>query len=157
MPPPSGKNQSASLFLTLTIGLTLLLGLPLAFSVPTVQQLPEWFWILTDKPLTNLDTFLGAGVALLLATVFVARQAAARRRCCIGVCLLIAAGTAAQYGMALAEKRGFDSLKDRMITTGHAEFARTACMDLSPWWVLKHYEELVTHPGWQVICSKPPG
>src|SRR4030095_16414055 len=87
-----------------------------------VHRLRGWFWPLWSKPL-ELGWVIAttAAVAGLAALAFAWRQ---RPQWALGCVFLLGATT--QFGLALAEGRGLDALRERAVITGHGEFARTA-------------------------------
>jgi len=63
-----------------------------------------------------------------------------------------------QFALAWTEGRGIEALRDRMVTTGHAEFAEQAVRVESPKRLVSDYERLVA--GGELgryAPSKPPG
>ncbi len=94
---------------------------------------------------------------LLVTLICQPKLASSRRGTVAGLIALVLSGLALQHGLALMEGRGIDGLRDRMIRTGHAEFARTASYDLSPWGVLTHYEQVMQAGSQAYARSKPPG
>ena len=143
---------AAASFLTLCAGTLLIVG------YPTVQRLPAWFWPFQDKQMLDIGVIVVFAFALPLAVRFVATGAEdGYWRFSAGLAALILLGFVLQQGLAFAEKRGFDGMRDQIRTSGHAEFARTAGLDLGAWNVLLQYEELMEAPGQDFARSKPPG
>ncbi|MEZ5966100.1 MAG: hypothetical protein R3F56_19850 [Planctomycetota bacterium] len=120
--------------------------------VPTVHALRGWFWPLRGKPPQV------AWLLLACATVGVLSVVAyrVRRRYALATCCLFAAGVAAQYGAALAEGRGLDALRERVVFTGHSEFARIAASGRPALDLLTDYENLAGRDN-PYCAVKPPG
>ena len=138
---------------------TVVAGALLAAGVPTVQRLSGWFWPLHDRGLLQLAPLLAVAFAipLLVGLCMPEDHAASPRRLVGGLVLLVVFGGALQHGLALSEGRGLSGMRDRILWTGHSEFARTASLDLDYWLVLTRYEELVRSPSQAYARSKPPG
>ena len=104
-------------------GLALGHWLVLAGHLRLLDGLPGWFWHFIAKPAGPvwLVALLLAGV---LAAVRVARGAPGRDGLRDAALVVLAAGL--QYGWALLEGRGAQAVTDRIVRTGHAEFARVA-------------------------------
>ncbi len=125
------------------------------FRVPLLQNLPGWFWPFTDKPIASwwLLVFLGL-MPVLGALLWKAPFAPALR---IGGVFGI--GLVNQFGFAYLEGRGLDGLRDRMVHSGHAEFATIAVQyDESALEVMRHYEQWLQEGKLGTFAhSKPPG
>jgi hypothetical protein len=125
-------------------------------ALPTVQRQRHWFWPLRAKPLEALIVLF---LLLLTAavTAFVARAARSRPRQLVGVALIGLLGLALQHGLALAEGRGIDGMRDRIVFSGHSEFAYLASVRPRLGATLRGYEALAAHPRLPYARSKPPG
>jgi len=111
------------------------------FEFPLLQRMPGgWFWKFHDTPLES-PIFL-VGVTLLggLALWHVVRFP---KRVAVNLMLLVVCGYGAQLGIAFAEGRGIDGLRDRLVTTGHSEFAVIAATRTDLWEVATRYEAVV--------------
>jgi hypothetical protein len=109
----------------------------LGFRIPLLQRLPGgWFWKLHDTPLEMLPLI---GVTLSGAAVvwFVLRYP---ERIAVNLTLLVLLGYGAQLGLAFAEGRGVDGLRDRLVETGHADLAVFAATRTDLW-------EVATRPS----------
>ena len=72
--------------------------------------------------------------------------------------LLFLLGVSLQFGFAFIEERGLDAIRDRMVDTGHAEFATIAVQQDSLLYVASHYESLIESGQLgEYAPSKPPG
>ncbi len=129
--------------------------LVLAFRVPVFQSLPGWFWRFVDKPLPHGWLVLPLlALALLVARGVLAGPARGRGR----LILLVGLGYALQIGFGFMEGRGIDGIRDRLVTTGHAELARVAVEQRSLTDVATHYEELLAEGRLgRYARAKPPG
>ena len=131
-------------------------GLAYWLEVPLFQVLPHWFWALAPKPLPW--GWLLAPLALLawgvLKAVFRAPQRTGRN-----LLLLVGLGFCLQHGFALAEGRGLDALRDRLLKTGHADFVHQALAQGSARPILANYDKLLESGELPRFphATKPPG
>lgn len=144
----------ASVVLLTVVGAVLLVA-----NVPTVQRIPGWVWPIRDPGTVGLGVIAAVAFSLPLLVMFFYRAdlAAARRGAVSGLIALMLFGLALQHGLALMEMRGINGLRDRILRTGHAEFARTASLELGYWRVLTQYEQLLRAGNQSYARSKPPG
>ncbi|MGD2109051.1 MAG: hypothetical protein PVI86_06630 [Phycisphaerae bacterium] len=143
-----------SIVLTTVVG-----GALLILDIPTVQRLNGWVCPIHGNALVDVKAILPAIIALPLFLLLLCRFEVVSTRwgtaCALGGLMLL--GLALQYGLALSESRGIDGMRDRMLTTGHAEFARTASWGPSYWRIISRYEQYL-HAGSQAYArTKPPG
>jgi hypothetical protein len=133
---------------------TLLHWLILGLQLPFFTALDRWFWGFQDRSWG--DIWL---VALLLALTLGGAWLAFRLpRHSLRLALLVALGYALQFGFAWTEGRGLDGLRDRIVTAGHAEFARVAVAQHDMLAVLTRYETLLAADQLGNFArSKPPG
>lgn len=158
MKPRTASARDRALFIVAAVALTLGGGIFLAVAHPTVQQLPGWFWGFINKGMLDIGVIVLFALLLPFLVHFVASGRTNHPwRVVVGVLALMGVGLLLQHGLALAEKRGLAGMRDRMIRTGHAEFARTASMGFDSRQVLTRYEELMRMPTQQFARSKPPG
>ncbi|NJN82137.1 MAG: hypothetical protein HC802_07580 [Caldilineaceae bacterium] len=142
-------------WLGLIVGCTFVQWLILAAQIPLLTRLPDWFWPLRRTPLSAQWLLLIVAVLAILIVAAVLRQPA---RTWLNLTLLVALGVAFQFGFSLSEGRGLDGLRDRIVTTGHAEFARVAVEQRSMGDVLVNYEALAQSGELGAYArSKPPG
>jgi hypothetical protein len=135
--------------------ITLLHWASLFFHYPLYSSESGWFWLFFDKP-------RGSAASLaLLAVLSTALLFIARHRPELGqrvLLLLIFLGAGLQINFALLEGRGIDAVRDRIITTGHSEFAKLAVQQGSIPYVLQHYEDLISSGELGLFPrSKAPG
>jgi len=91
----------------------------------------------------------------ILGALFLARRPSRRWG---AIAVLILAGWITQVSFALMEGKGLDGLQDRMVSTGHAGFAREALRTDDYLEVARHYESLIAGHRLSGLCStKPPG
>ena len=142
-------------FLAAALLLALAHWVVLAFQVPVFAVLPGWFHAFTWKP---------PGSAAVVATLVVlpalalAAIAATPGRPRLHLALVFTLGVALQFALAFTEYRGEDALRDRMVYTGHAEFAEEAVQADDVLLLLRDYEPLVASGELGLYApSKPPG
>jgi hypothetical protein len=125
----------------------------LAFRIPLLDSLPYWKYKLHPIPLVGFwlaAAFFAFGLALIVTT--------ARMKPAIKITLLILLGTAIQYSFAFSKGQGLDAIRDRIVSSGHAEFAKAAVEQPGDMlWVAQHYEEVAAKKKYGYIGSKPPG
>jgi hypothetical protein len=138
------------IFISLLAVLTLLVIL--SCQVPVFQSLPFWFYPL--QTITVNPSYLGfCALALGIALVII------NLRCKVFLKLLVLViiGSAIQYGLAFSKNRGLDGLRDRMVSSGHAEFADVA-VRTNPKDVIFNYQQLASNGEIGMYPnSKPPG
>ena len=121
--------------------------------IPTVHRLRGWFWPLREVSLNFAWLAATAALVAMLATV---AYRARRYPGCALWCVFGIAGIN-QYGLALAEGRGLDALRERAAYTGHSEFVRIAATGWSAGDILRSYELLATPREHPYLAVKPPG
>lgn len=137
------------------LGLTLAHLALLVFQLPILTKTPGWFWGFFDRPfaypmLSGLGTIAVLGALLWAVT----SDAASSLR----VAVIFATGVAIQFGLAWGEGRSLDGLRDRIVTTGHAEFATFAIAQPSASELITQYETRIEQHQLGVFApSKPPG
>ncbi len=141
--------------LLLLVAATLVHWLLFLLHVPVLQHLPGWFWEFRDKPIGSWGLLALLGLMPFLGV----RLWQARWPSSLKVCGIFALGLINQFGFALVEGRGLAGLRDRMIYSGHAEFATVAVgYQDSAWEVMTHYQQLLGEGQLGVFAhSKPPG
>jgi hypothetical protein len=149
------RINSNSLLLV-SILLSLASWVILIFQMPVLQNLEHWFWplnTLEDPQYGWIIPILVLNFAVLAIVVNVPKKII------LNLVLLILAGYATQHMFALVEGRGLDGLRDRLINTGHADFAIDAASPPSITRVMRDYRtmidsgELHRYPH----STKPPG
>lgn len=88
-----------------------------------LDALPLWYWTLQLKPLPLAGLTALPGLAALGAVLWVRRHP---ERTVVTLVFLILLGACIQWAFAWAEGRGLDGIRDRMVKTGHAIFAKDA-------------------------------
>jgi hypothetical protein len=127
----------------------------LIFRLPVFVAFPGWFWRFIDKPAGSPGVLLLLIVPPAVMVYWVLRPGG---RSGFKLLLLILAALNLQFGFALLEGRGIDALRDRMVSSGHAEFVAVAAGREDVFYVLSHYEQLLrTGELGQYAHSKPPG
>src|SRR4051812_19604930 len=126
----------------------------LAWRLPLLDRLPGWVFATHAKP-------VGWAFYPVLAAIPVVALGAAwvlRGRSAVAVTCLMLGGFAFQHALGWSEGRGLDGIRDRIVRSGHAEFADAAVSQRSMWSVLVRYEQKVQ--GGELgryAHSKPPG
>lgn len=136
----------------------LLLGLVhltvLGWRLPVFDRLPGWVFTTHATPFAAGWWFVLAGIPL--ASIGSARMLQSRTWAMLLV--LVTGGTAFQHALAWSEGRGLDGMRERIVHSGHAEFAEVAVAQRSLWLVASRYEQKVQ--GGELgryAHSKPPG
>ncbi len=151
----SEPRRGPAVFLVPVAVLTLAHWSVLLFRLPVFASLPRWFWDFTDKPAGSPATLLVlvAAPVAALATIF-----RTPGRFPLHLALVFVLGLVLQFTLALTEGRGMEALRDRMVHTGHAEFAEQAVRVESVEHLVADYETLVERGELgRYAPSKPPG
>ncbi|MBI5500007.1 MAG: hypothetical protein HY907_07170 [Deltaproteobacteria bacterium] len=136
-------------------GWTLAHAVTLAGNVPVLAGLAWWFFPFEDKP---LHAFWVVPALFLLGAVLLFWLFRRPRTPAVSVAALVLLGYAVQMGLGWAEGRGLDGIRDRIRTSGHAEFARVAVRVQDTRNVLSHYEEFARDGRLgDYGRTKPPG
>ncbi|MBV6393284.1 MAG: hypothetical protein KPEEDBHJ_02524 [Anaerolineales bacterium] len=141
---------------TLVLVIALIAGVHwaiLALGIPVFDRLPYWKYKLLSTPL------LPGWVLIVLAAFGLAWFFyLSRFKPGTKLLLFILLGTTIQYGLAFAKGQGLNGVRDRMVSFGHAEFAKAAVEQPGDMlWVAQHYEEVAAKLKYGYIGSKPPG
>lgn len=126
----------------------------LGWRLPLFDRLPGWVF-------TTHATPIGAmwwAVLALLPPASLGLAWRFRRRTWVTLLVLVVGGTACQQALAWSGGRGLDGMRDRIVRSGHAEFAAAAVSQRSLWMVASRYEQKVQ--GGELgryAHSKPPG
>jgi hypothetical protein len=146
------KNKYILLIIIL---LSIAYWITLAFGIPVFQSLRFWFWQYEFKPPVDWWIIPLIAAVLYFSVSIVLKHHHNQRH---NIIILIFTGYFLQFGFSFIEGKGFDSLKDRMIVDGHAEFASVATKIDDIGNVACHYEELADSNKIGVFPkSKPPG
>src|SRR3954468_3202815 len=140
----------------ISITISLLASICLFLGFPTVQRLPVWFWPIANKPLPA-ELWMLIGLAAFAAATIVTIRWVPGRSWASGIALLIMAGALQQFGFALAEGRGMEALRQRLVTTGHAEFARIAAQHSDMLTIVRNWQDFINEPDRGFSSTKPPG
>ncbi len=119
----------------------------------TVHRLRGWFWKLHDKSLD--PAWLVATTAAVVLLAMLAHRLRARPLAALSCVFALAA--VSQFGLARAEGRGLDALRERAAFGGHGEFGRTAAEGVPASEVLTDYESLAARVDHPFFAVKPPG
>lgn len=128
----------------------------LVFRLPWIHSMEGWFWAFRSTPLSQ--------PLWLLVPVIVLAWVGSRHFDDLGsqgakVVSLMVAGFFIQLAFALAEGRGLNSLRDRMVRTGHARFARVAVRQDDLLETARTYQRRYHRKGLgrNPLTTKPPG
>ena len=153
--PESESKQvdMTTAYLGIAVAMTLLLWTVFALRVPAFDVLPYWFLRLHR---TVLDArWVGAALTCMVAAfavVGLVRSVKAR------VLSLVLLAWLVQLSFSMSRGQGFEGLRSRVVTTGHAEFARIAVREPSVIDVMRNYERFVRSGRLGIYSrTKPPG
>jgi hypothetical protein len=158
MPSPEAESETKPADLTvaylgIAVATTLVVCTVLALNVRAFDVLPYWFLHLHR---TVLDVrWVGAALASLaaaFAAIGLVRSVMAR------TLSLVLLAWVVQLSFSMSRGEGFEGLRSRIVTTGHAEFARVAVREPSLLDVARHYEQFVRSGRLGSYAqTKPPG
>lgn len=146
------KSRLAPLLLAISLSACVhwvILGL----GIPVLDNLPYWKYKLRftpADPVWIMAAFIAFGAAV---GAYFSRLGTG-----IKLAALVLLGAAIQYSFAFSKGHGLDGIRDRMVSFGHAEFAKAAVEQPGDMlWVARHYEEVAAKKKYGYIGSKPPG
>lgn len=122
--------------------------------MPLFQSIDGWFWFLHHKTLEFKWFAVIIQAIVLSVTIMVLKSG----KCTIAHLLVIILGYSLQMSLALSEGRDIDGMKDKLVRTGHAEFARVAAGNISMTDTATKYESMLWASrlgGYSK--TKPPG
>jgi len=132
---------------------TVIHWLILIMGIPIFDNLPYWKYTLRYKAIDHFWIFIA--LALLGSALFVGTSSTSLKSKLV---LLILIGTTMQYSFAFSKGQGLDGIRERMVSSGHAEFAKAAVEQPGGMlWVAQNYEEVAAKKKYGYIGSKPPG
>lgn len=152
---PLSRTLGAWLF-GLSSLLTIGTWLVLARRVPIADHIPWWFWKPTFQPRPNWWWIFPVLVVLTATLLFIRKSTLP---VWANLLALILAGCAVQHMFARVDGFGLDAMRNRMLYTGHARFAKTAVSQDSLLLVAQRYEDMIRigaisrYPH----VTKPPG
>jgi hypothetical protein len=120
---------------------------------PILMYLPYWFFPIHEQ--TIYSYWIGLAVAILGLSMIVSFS---HVKTLTKLCLIILFGAAIQLSIGFSQGKGLEGVRQNMVNTGHAEFARLAVQQRSMLDVAMHYESKVENG--ELIgfaASKPPG
>jgi hypothetical protein len=140
--------------LVLGIGLfTAIHWLILVLEIPVLQSLPFWFFPLKETAV-QIAWVAAALVLLSLAAYIVYSKA----KIAFKLTSLILLGAFIQFSFAFSKGNGLEGLRDTLMNTGHADFARAASRQAGLIDVARNYEFLTDNGDLGAYASsKPPG
>lgn len=150
------KEPISNSFGLLVFGLVVLTGIHwtiLASGNPVLDNFPYWKYTLRFTPVHPI-WIMGAFAALASALVV----SYSRLNLALKLALFVVLGTVIQYSFAFSKGQGLEGIRDRIVSAGHAEFAKAAVEQPGDiLWVLQNYEEVAAKKKYGYIGSKPPG
>lgn len=151
--PEAKSVDLSSAYLGVAAVAAFLVWIVFTLDVPVVEALPYWFLRLHRTVLDG--RWLGAALGCMgaaFAVIGLVRSVKAR------VLMLVLLAWLMQLSFSMSRGQGFEGLRSRIVTTGHAEFARVAVHEPSMLEVMRHYEELVRSGRLGIYSqTKPPG
>ncbi len=127
----------------------------LGLQLPLLAALPGWMFVPQSKQLGPPLLVLALACVPALGWLLLERV---RGRPWLVLCALVLLGYGSQQGFAWSEGRGIDGMRDRIVHTGHAEFALEAVQQSSMWSVATNYEaKLADRELGPYAHTKPPG
>lgn len=150
--------MSTRIFVGIGIVGTITYWLFLSFQFPLFRIIPGYFWhamLNSNKPFISLWYLMLAVIFAGFVVWFVLNY---QSRVFLNLFLLIICGWSLQMSFGLIEGRGIDGIRDRMVNTGHAEFARLAVSETSVSKITTEYEQfLQENSRIRYANTKPPG
>jgi hypothetical protein len=142
--------------LLVSILLSLAFWIILIFQMPVLQGLEHWFW-----PLNTLEDPQYGWIIPILILNFAVLAIVTKfpKGIILNLMLLILVGYATQHMFALVEGRGLDGMRDRLVNTGHADFAIDAAYPPSVTRVMRDYRTMIENGELHRYphSTKPPG
>lgn len=126
----------------------------LALRLPLFDRLPGWMFGTRPKSIGPPVMIMASAVLPVVAWAMIKRRVSGRWL----VATMILIGFAVQHSLAWSEGRGLAGMRDRIVTTGHAEFASVAVREPSIWLMLTDYQaKLDRQELGRYAWTKPPG
>ena len=153
-----GESKERNLDLRLTLLLFAIIGatgfhwLILRLRIPVLDAMPDWKFTINAISINHLWialAFFAFGLALILS--FSKINYAPK------IFFLILFGVIIQLSLAYSKGQGLDGIRNRILASGHTEFARVAVEQPDTWYILLNYEDLAAKQKYDYIPSKPPG
>lgn len=150
------RSIISSPFLLACILLTLAAWIILIFQIPLFQKLPHWFWPLRRLASPQYWWIIPILLINFGALAFVGKFPDKAIR---NILILILIGYVTQHMFALIEGRGLDGIRDRMVYSGHADFAYDAADHPSLTRVMRDYRAMIDSGELRIYphSTKPPG
>lgn len=149
--------QNRILFGTITT-VTVLYWLVLLFKLDIFQFIPGYTWHFmhySDKPLAHMALIVPLASISYFVISYVLKKPDYHKR---NLLLLIFLGYLIQMGFGFMEGRGIDGIRQKMLTTGHSEFAQIASSEIDIIDVVTNYEQgLEQNESILFAKTKPPG
>jgi hypothetical protein len=130
------KQKPDPIFTVLSLVIIFITGLHwliLALRIPVLDSLPYWKFTLRLTPV-NLAwitlAFMAFGFAVVLSL--------SKANYALKLAVIIILGATIQFSLAYSKGEGLDGLRSRIVTSGHAEFARVAVRQSSLWYAARN-------------------
>jgi hypothetical protein len=125
----------------------------LSLQLPAFTWITAWFWTFQVKHLEARWVLLTVVPAIATVPLL-----AVKGRYWLKVAALVIFGIAVEFGFGFSEGRGIEGIRERIESTGHAQFAVAAVRQPSILKVMRDYNHLVLYDEVSVYGrTKPPG
>src|SRR6185295_9697645 len=135
------KQRPNSTYIFLLLVVVFMTGvhwLILVLGIPVLDSLPYWKFTLRLTPVNPAWitlAFLAFGLTVALSF--------SKANYALKLAMIIILGATIQFSLAYSKGQGLDGLRSRIVTSGHAEFARVAARQLGLRYVMKNYETMI--------------
>lgn len=146
------------LLLGAILAFTIFYWIVLLFKINLFQLIPNYFWQFmkyTDKPLSMIWLIVPLIILFYFVIGYILKKPQNYKR---NLLLLIILGYLTQMSFGYMEGRGIEGIEQRMVTTGHSEFAKIAAVKLEIKDVATKYELILDQfEELKYVNTKPPG
>lgn len=138
----------------LILSAALIHGLILAFRLTFLVNLPGWYWVITENPVTTRDVIFAAAALTLFGII--CWLMFHRRMVRSGLVLVFLTGCLLQFGIGYLSGGGLQALNERYFTKPHKTYVNKASQDSMP--ILQMVRDYENVYGNRMFTStKPPG
>lgn len=150
---PIHSHKVSLLLGTAIVLITAMHWLILLFEIPVLTALPFWFFPFRDQAIGLGWIALAAGALLAATAISYSRLQISAR-----LTALVLLGVIIQFSFAFSKGHGLDGIRDRIVSTGHAELALVAAKQTDLLKVANNYEAMAESGKLGSFAqSKPPG
>jgi hypothetical protein len=150
------EGYPVKLTIALVVAFVVITGLHwmiLILRIPLLHRLRYWAFLLREQSIQ--PRWIGVAALALLVAAAIA-MSKARTSVKLGSMLLL--GVVLEFSLGFSKGHGLDSIRDRIVHTGHAEFATVAARQEGMINVARNYDSLLTAGALGAYApSKPPG